>query len=95
MEDNRIYEKYKPLSAWAYVGFQILLALPTIGLLLVIVFSIVGDNINMKNFARSYICMAILWFLVFVVCIVILVYTGSLSTILEYISNFIQQYAQY
>ena len=49
MEDNRIYEKYKPLSVWVYVGFQILFALPTIGLLLVIVFSIVGDNINMKN----------------------------------------------
>ncbi len=46
--------KYKPLEAWAYVGYSLLFCLPIIGLILLIVFSFSDKNINRRNFARSY-----------------------------------------
>ena len=44
----------KPMSAWGYVGWGILFAIPIVGLILVIIFSCVSGNINRKRFARSF-----------------------------------------
>ena len=44
-------DRYKPISPLGYIGFQILFAIPVIGLLAVIIISIVARNINVKNFA--------------------------------------------
>lgn len=65
----------KPMSAWAYVGWGILFALPLAGLVLVIVFSCVSGNINRKRFARSYLC----WILIAAVLVTILILAGVLS----------------
>jgi len=47
----------KPLSPWAYLGYQILFAIPLVGFILLIVFSTgAAHNINLRNFARSYWC---------------------------------------
>ena len=48
------FGKYKPISAWGYIGYSILFALPIIGLILMLVFSFSGKNINRRNFARAY-----------------------------------------
>ena len=51
----QIPEEYKPLSPWAYIGYQLLFALPCIGIILLFVFGFGSNtNINLKNFARSY-----------------------------------------
>lgn len=65
MEDN-IPEKYRPLSPWAYFGYGILFSIPVIGFILLIVFSFNDENINRKNFARSYFC-------VYVVAIILVI----------------------
>jgi len=65
----------KPMSAWAYVGWGILFALPIAGLVLIIVFSCVSGNINRKRFARSYLC----WILIAAILVTILVLVGVLS----------------
>lgn len=62
----------EPLSAWAYVGYSILYAIPVIGFIFLIVFSISDKNINRRNFSRSYFCVMILT----VVLIVVLALTG-------------------
>ena len=49
-------DKYRPLGAWAYFGYQLLFAIPVVGFILLIVFSCSDDNINRRNFARSYWC---------------------------------------
>lgn len=56
MENNNIPSNYKPLSAWAYFGYQLLFAIPLVGFILLIVFSFNDENINRRNFARSYFC---------------------------------------
>ena len=65
----------RPMHAWSYVGWGILFALPIAGLVLVIVFSCVGGNINRKRFARSYLC----WLLIAAVIITILAVMGVLT----------------
>lgn len=56
-----IPEEYRPISMWGYLGYQILFALPCVGLILLLVFSFGGTkNKNLKNFARSYFCVLII-----------------------------------
>ena len=58
---------YKPISAWGYVGYSLLFSLPIAGFILLIVFSFSDDNINLRNYARSYWCM-----LLIVLCLLVL-----------------------
>ena len=57
---NNIPSEYKPLSPWAYFGYNILFSIPVIGFILLIVFSLDNSNINRRNYARSYWCMFVL-----------------------------------
>lgn len=47
-------EEYRPLSPWAYFGYSLLFSIPFVGLILLIVFSFMGGNVNRRNFARSF-----------------------------------------
>ena len=90
MEENRkiIPEEYTPISAWGYVGYQILFSIPLVGFILLIVFAVSDSNINRRNFARSYFCVLLLSILIIVITIVILMLTGvSLSFNLPNIMN--------
>lgn len=51
--------EYKPLSPWAYFGWQLLFAIPFVGFVLLIVMSFAPRNKNLKNFTRSYWCAAL------------------------------------
>lgn len=58
---NDIPEEYRPISMWGYFGYELLFSIPCIGFILLIVFSVGGTkNVNVRNFARSYFCFAIL-----------------------------------
>lgn len=71
-----IPSEYKPISMWGYFGYQILFAIPIIGFILLLVFSLGGTkNINLKNFARSYFCL----FIIVIVIIVLLTIFGAAS----------------
>ncbi len=52
-----IPEQYRPLSPWAYIGYQILFGLPLIGIIMVFVFAFSNENLNRRNYARSYLYM--------------------------------------
>lgn len=59
--ESMIPEEYRPISMWGYLGYQILFAIPCVGLILLLVFSFGGTkNKNLKNFARSYFCVLII-----------------------------------
>ncbi|MBR7071583.1 MAG: hypothetical protein IKI29_05425 [Clostridia bacterium] len=49
----------RPLSPWAYFGLQILYAIPIIGFIFLVIHSF-SNNINQRNFARSYWCVYVL-----------------------------------
>ena len=53
MQDN---ERTRPLSPWAYLGYEILFAIPVVGWICLIVCALSQGNINRRNFARSYFC---------------------------------------
>lgn len=47
----------KPLSPWAYFGYQILFSIPLVGFIMLIILSTkAARNVNLRNFARSYWC---------------------------------------
>ena len=65
MDENKnvtvnIPEEYKPISMWGYFGYQLLFAIPCVGFIVLLVFAFGGtNNINLRNFARSYFCFII------------------------------------
>lgn len=62
----------KPIGMWGYFGYQILFGIPLIGFIFLLVFAFGGTkNINVRNFARSYFCVFILWIVLFLVFILI------------------------
>ena len=56
--------EFEPISSWGYVGYTILFS-----------FAFSGKNINRRNFARSYFCVAIIVIAIYA----ILAVTGYLS----------------
>lgn len=48
--------EYKPLSPWSYVGYNFLFVIPIIGLIFLFVFAFSNENINRRNYARSFFC---------------------------------------
>lgn len=71
MENENIPSKYRPLSAWAYVGYQLLFSIPVIGIILLIVFAFDNDNINRRNYARSFFCIYLLAVIIVVICVML------------------------
>ena len=64
-EDN-LPEEYKPISMWGYLGYDIVFSIPIVGWILLFSFAFSkGENVNVRNFARSYFCVAfivlVLW----------------------------------
>lgn len=59
--------QYKPLSPWAYLGYQILFSIPVVGLIALIIFALNNDNVNRRNFARSYFCVLVIAIVLFVI----------------------------
>ena len=53
---SQIPPEYKPLSPWAYFGYSILFAIPIVGFILLIVYSFNNENLNRRNYARSFWC---------------------------------------
>lgn len=75
MNDN----KYRPLSPWAYFGYQILFSIPVIGIITLIFYALSDSNINRRNFARSYFCIYILIFILIIICAIF--FSGFLAEI--------------
>jgi len=73
-------ENYKPISMWGYFGYQVLFAIPIVGLIFLLVYSFGGTkNKNVQNFARSYFCFLI----IVLIIIVIVAVTGGLTYFLH------------
>lgn len=65
-EDN-LPEEYKPISMWGYIGYDIVFMIPIVGWILIFVFAFgKGENVNVRNLARSRICnFSCLWHFIF------------------------------
>ena len=77
-------EQFRPLSPWGYLGYSILFAIPVVGLILLIVFSLSDANINRRSFARSFFCGMLLGLILFVVLLLTGLLPGISEAIMEY-----------
>jgi len=68
---ENIPSQYKPLSPWAYFGYNLLFAIPLVGFICLIIFSFDNSNINRRNYARSFFCTLILVVIVFILIMVL------------------------
>lgn len=80
-------KEYKPLSPWAYWGLSLLYAVPVVGLVFMIIFSISKGNINRRNFTRSYWIGLILALIIVGVIIALGVASGTLQEIMTAIET--------
>jgi len=76
MEKEVLSPKFKPISPIGYIGYQLLFSIPIVGFICILVFSVNDKNINRRNFARSYI---FIYLVVFLLSIII----GSLGLSLK------------
>lgn len=82
---NTIPNEYRPLSAWAYFGYNILFAIPLVGFIMLIVFAFDSSNINRRNYARSFFCA---YLVAIIILIVVLILALFLRISLISISNY-------
>lgn len=68
--------EYRPLGAWTYFGYSVLFSIPVVGLVFMFIYAFSNENINRRNFARSYFCMMLLAAIVAIVATIILATTG-------------------
>lgn len=74
---NHIPSEYKPITPIGYIGYQLLFSLPIVGLIFLIIFAVGGtNNINVKNFARSYFVI----YLIAIILIFILVFFFGINS---------------
>lgn len=77
-----IPQKFRPLSPWAYLGLDILFAIPVVGFICLIIFSFSDKNINRRNYARSIWCALLVVVILTAVLYGILAATGNLDSFL-------------
>lgn len=82
-KSNNIPTEYRPLSAWAYFGYNILYSVPLLGLIFMVVFALDSSNINRRNFTRSFFIV----YLLYGILIITMVATGALLGIAENFVN--------
>lgn len=79
--EDTLPERYRPLSPWAYFGYDLLYAIPLIGFIFLLIHAFSDSNINRRNFARSFFCA----FLIAVIIVIVLAATGASLGILDYL----------
>ena len=75
--ESTLPPQYKPLRPWAYFGYSLLLCIPIVGFILAIVFSVNDDNINRRNFFRSFWCGLLVAAIITVILVVIALVVGT------------------
>ena len=81
--DDYTNEKYKPISPLGYVGYDLLYAIPILGLILLIVFAITAKNKNVKNYALGHILSVVIGIVLLTVLSAIALGTGMSPEALE------------
>ena len=72
-------EEFTPISPWGYVGYSLLFtAIPLVSLILLFVFAFgATKNINVKNFAKSYLLIYLITIIIWIVILIISAITGA------------------
>lgn len=68
---------YTPLSMWGYFGYNLLFAIPLIGWIFLLITALGGlsNNVNLRNYARSFFCVLLIVGCIFLLMIALSVFT--------------------
>ena len=82
--NQTIPAQYKPISAWGYFGYQLLFGIPLVGFIFLCVFALGGtENVNLKNYARSYFCAFLIGLIIGVITLIVVLAVGGIAAIAE------------
>jgi len=72
-------EEFTPISPWGYVGYSLLFTcIPLVSIILLFVFAFgATKNINVKNFAKSYLLIYLITIIIWIVILIISAITGA------------------
>ncbi len=56
--------QFVPIRPIGYVGYNLLFAIPFVGLIMIIVFALIDENINRRNYARSFLWTMLIVFII-------------------------------
>ena len=79
-----------PVSAWRYYGYQLLFSIPILGIICLIAVALFAQNVNIRSFARSYFCGAII--VAILVGLLYLIAAPLLLNLIELIKDFITSF---
>ena len=80
--NDLLYKKqYGVTSFWAFLGLIILFGLPGIGFIAALIFSFVPENKNLKNFARAWVVLKLIAFILSIALSIALV--GVISAVVN------------
>ena len=78
--ESNLPDAFKPISPWGYLGYSMLFSIPIVGIVMLFIYAFGGtSNKNLRNYARSYFCIILLYVIIFI----ILLSTGVLSALLS------------
>ena len=86
-----IPSSYKPLSPWAYIGWSLVYSIPIVGFVFLIVNSFRKDNLNRRNYTRSFWCALLIVLIFFAVIFGIAAATGSVDELIQAFQEGFQQ----
>lgn len=87
MSDKNYRGDTTPKSPWSYFGHSILYAIPLIGWIILIIQAIGADNVNLRNYARSYFCGFILIAIIIGIILIIGAINGTITNIWDVIQG--------
>ena len=76
---NSVPPYYRPIKPWGYIGYMLLYSLPLIGFIMLIVNACSTDNINKRNFARSYLWLMLVSFIISILITIIMVVIAAVA----------------
>ena len=86
--DSVEWEKRQPLSAWGYFGYDLLFNIPFLGWFIMLMCALFARNKNLRSFARSYYCKAII--IGFVILLLVTVFSSVAAGILTQITEILE-----
>ena len=92
-------KRYRPLSTLQYMGYALLFAIPLLGLIPLILFSLDRSHINRRNMARAWLSFMVIGLVLFSILLGLLMQALSvqgarLSAFLNTVTAELQQFVQ-
>lgn len=93
--EDELPEQFQLIHGWGYVGYTILFSLPVVGLIFMIVFALSNKKLNRMYFARFFFCQLLISVIVFILVLLVLLFTGTLQQIITNFPYYVAWFSQY